>query len=140
LRSEISLKGPCEDTIGYQIPISLTRAELARLRLRALRRGLWFRKLDVNERMLMELVIRVVDRVRSFLLAKMLFSIVKKLLDAMESEIVRLMREVGRPLAQKLSEIARGWGNRSAVHWAGDLGFIQYLAVMQKNLSPMFKV
>jgi len=89
--------------------------------------------------MLMNLVIRVVDRVRSLLLAKLLFSAVKKLLDAMESEVVRMMRTVGRQLAKNLSGIAQAWGNKSAAQWAEDLGFIQYLAVTQKNLSPMFR-
>jgi hypothetical protein len=122
-----------------QTPVPLTRDGLARLRLKALRRGLWFRKLNGDERALMNLVIRVVERVRSLLLAKLLSPVVKKLLEAMESEVVRMMRTVGRQLAQRLSRIAQAWGNKSAAQWAEDLGFIQYLAVTQKNLSPMFK-
>jgi len=120
-------------------PIPITRDDLARLRSKALRRGLWFRALNRDERMLMNLVIRVVDRVRSLLLAKLLFSAVKKLLEAMESEVARMMRTVGRQLAKNLSRIAQAWGNKAAAQWTEDLGFIQYLAVTQKNLSPMFR-
>jgi hypothetical protein len=39
-----------------------------------------------------------------------------------------------------LSEIAQSWGNKSARLWAVDIGFIQYLAIVQKNLSPVFRV
>ena len=122
-----------------QIPVPITREGLARLRLKALRRGLWFKMLNGDERMLMNLVIRVVDRVRSLLLAKLISSAVKKLLEAMESEVARMMRTVGRQLAKNLSRIAQAWGNKSAAQWTEDLGFIQYLAVTQKNLSPMFR-
>jgi len=89
--------------------------------------------------MLMNLVIRVVDRVRSLILAKLLNSAVKKLLEAMESEVVCMMRTVGRQLAQKLSKIAESWGNESAVGWAEEPGFIQYLAVSCMNTPAMFK-
>lgn len=60
-----------------------TREALARVRLKALRCGVWFKALGRDERILMDLVIRVTDRVRSFLLARLLFRIVKKLLEAM---------------------------------------------------------
>lgn len=115
------------------------RSELVKLRVKALRRGLWFRVLSRVERGLIDLAIKVVEKVRSLVLARSLISIVEKLLNAMESEVTRLMRTVGHPLAQKLSEIVQGWGNRSARLWANDLGFIRYLAVMQKNLSPTFR-
>ena len=118
----------------------LGKKALARLRLKALRSGVWFKKLKISERTLMELVIRIVDKVRSRVLAKVLSQIVNELLEAMEGEVSRLMRTVGRPLAQKLSEVAQGWGNKSANRWVEDPGFIQYLAVMHKNLSSMLKV
>jgi len=89
--------------------------------------------------MLMSLVIRVVERVRSLILAKLVSSAVKKLLEAMESEVVRIMRTVGSQLAQKLSRIAKSWGNESAVEWAEERGFIQYLAVNHINTPAMFK-
>lgn len=81
----------------------------------------------------MKLVIRVTRRIRSFLLARLIAGIVKKLLDALESEVAQLMRTVGRGLAQKLSGIAHGWGNRSAERWPQDSSFIQYLTIMHLN-------
>ena len=121
--------------------IAPTREALARVRLKALRCGVWFKELSRDERILMELVIRVTDRVRSFLLAKLLSRIVKKLLEAMGAvqalmgEVAYKMKTDGLHLAQKLSRIALGWGNRSAARWPGDPGFVQYLAIMCLNKS-----
>lgn len=120
--------------------VSLSQCELVRLRVKARRRGVWFTALSRVERGLIDLTIKVVEKVRSFILARSLIDIIKKLMDAMESEVARLMKAVGLPRAQKLSNVAQGWGNKVARFWANDLGFIRYLAVMQKNLSPVFRV
>ena len=111
----------------------LTREALAKLRLKALRRGAWFRDLKQGERQLLSLTIRVVQSVRSFLLAKLVSRIVSKLCEAMGSRIFHLMRTKGRSLAERISKIAEAWGNRAAKFWANDRGFIQYLTV--SNLS-----
>jgi hypothetical protein len=102
---------------------------LARLRLKALRRGCWFRDLKREERKLLDLTIRVVEKVRSFLLAKLVSRIVGKLCEAMESRIFRLMRTEGRSLAEKIASIGEAWGNRAAKFWANDRGFMQFLVV-----------
>lgn len=120
--------------------IPLTKGALAKIRSKAIRRGVWFKVLSGAERAYMGLAIRVVERVRSFLLAKVLTSILKKLLSAMESRVARIMREVGRPLAQKLSRIAQKWGNKPAVKWTDDHGFIQYLAVTHINTPATLNV
>jgi hypothetical protein len=116
--------------------VPLRRALLVKLRRKAQRRRVWFRLKRV-ERGLMDLAIEVVERVRSLVLARSLTCVVEKLMEAMESGVARLTRTVGRRLARRLSEIAQGWGNRSARVWAFDLGFVRYLAVMQNNLSPI---
>jgi len=119
--------------------IPLTRGELTKIRAKAIRRGIWFSALSGAERACMSLAIRVVERVRSLLLAKVLTSILRKLLYVMESRIARIMREVGRPLAQKLSQIAQEWGNKPAIKWADNHDFIQYLAVTHTNTPAGFK-
>jgi hypothetical protein len=117
--------------------VPLTREALAKLRLKALRRGVWFTDLKQSERKLLDLTIRVVQRVRSFILAKLVTQIVSKLCEAVESRIIRLIRTKGRSLAKEISEIGQAWGNRTAKSWAKDGGFIQYLTV--NNLSS-FKI
>ncbi len=87
------------------------------------------RALKSIERKLLDLTIAVVKRIHSVRLAKMVSPIVEKLLHAVESRLSRLMRLQGRGCAEKLSRIAQSWGHKSAVHWASDLGFMEYLAV-----------
>ena len=114
----------------------LSRKALARLRLKAIRRGVWFRVLKERERRLLELTLDVVEKIRSLLLAKLVSQIVGKLLNALEGEVSRLMRMKGRSLAQKLGQIAQTWGNKSAVRWPDDMGFVKFVTVM--NL-PLFR-
>jgi hypothetical protein len=123
--------------VGTSAPLG--KNELAGIRARALRRGVWFRVLTRAERVQIDLTIRVVKRIRSFLLARVVAPIVKKLLEAMESKVTRLTREVGSALAQKLCGIAQNWGNRSASEWSADPGFKRYLAVMYINTPSVFK-
>ena len=118
---------------------SLEKNELVKIRTMAMRRGVWFRVLSRGERAQVELTMRIVKRIRSFFLAKVLTRIVEKLLDAMESQVVRLTREVGSALAQKLCDIAQNWGNSSALEWIADPGFRRYLAVMYINTPSVFK-
>jgi hypothetical protein len=118
------------------LSVPLTREALARLRLKALRRGVWFRDLKQGERKLLSLTISVVQRVRSFILARLVSRIVGKLCEAMESRVYRLMKTTGQSLSEKISKIAEAWGNRAAKSWAKDSGFIQYLTI---NNLPSFK-
>jgi hypothetical protein len=75
------------DVLDETRRIPLDRDELIRVRTQALRRGIWFRALTVAERAVVDLTIRVVGRVRSLLLAKVLASVVKKLLDAWKERL-----------------------------------------------------
>jgi hypothetical protein len=88
----------------------------------------------------MELAIKVVDRVRSHLVAKLLASIIGKLQDAMRGKVARVMKKIGYASAQKLSRIAQNWGNMSASRWVRNRGFIQYLAVTYMNTPATFQV
>ena len=115
--------------------ILLTRGEIIKVKTKALRRGVWFRALTKMDRACIDLAIIVVERVRSRLLLKVLFSLMKKLEEIMESHVYRLMREVGGSMAEKLSAIAQEWGNKSAHDWVRDPAFIQYLVITEMNLS-----
>ena len=79
--------------------------------------------------MLLDLTIRVVERVRSFLLAKVVSRLVRILCEAMESRIYRLIRTEGLRMAEELSEIAQSWGYMAAKSWRKDRGFMQHLTV-----------
>ena len=122
--------------VTLQLQVFFSRKDLVKVKTRALRRGIWYSALTRMERACIDLVIRLVDKVHSRLLAKVLFSIMEKLEAAMEGKVSRLMREVGSNLAKKLSKIASEWGNTSAVRWAEDSSFIRYLTITYLNVAP----
>jgi hypothetical protein len=99
----------------------------------ALRRGMWFRALNRLERGVLDLTVRYVDCIRSTQLANLVTAILEKLKWAMESVVDRLVRTVGFSLAQKISVVAVGLGNRLAIRWAVDAEFARYLAVAYLN-------
>jgi len=114
----------------------LTRSELIKIKIKALRKGVWFRVLTRVERACIDLVMKVVERVRSRLLRKVLSSIMNKLEEAMESRVRRLICTLGDNLAIRTSQIAQAWGNKSAAKWTEDSGFKQYLTITYMNASP----
>jgi hypothetical protein len=64
-------------------------------------------------------------------------AILEKLKRATESNIDRLVRTVGLPLAQKISLIAQKLGNFSAQNWATDTSFACFLAAMNTYRLPL---
>ena len=106
----------------------LTRETIVGFRMRALRRGVWFRALDRVERGLVDVTIRWVDRVRSGRLARVLLEILGKLVRALESRMVRVM-ETGRGMALRMSQLATGWGNQLAWDWRSNVGFHKALGL-----------
>ena len=111
----------------------LDKTQLVKMKLRAMRAGVWFRALPRIDRVLIDLTIKVTDSIRSVSLAKCVLSVTRKLEGLLESRLVRSIREVGFPFACKLSLFAQKWGNLTAAEWAKDVGFARYLAVMHLN-------
>ena len=112
---------------------SLSRLDLINVKARAMRRGVWFRVLSRVERACVDLVVKVVGRVRSSRLQEMLASILSKLEDAMRNPVQHLMCTEARSLALKLSHIAERWGNESAIRWVKDTSYIRFLAISLLN-------
>lgn len=130
-----------DSTISFtRFRVVLTRGKLAKIRARALRKGVWFRVLKRAERAQIELTIRTVKRVRSLLLTKVLACLVMKLSNALESKVERLTREVGKHLARTICLIAQSWGHVSAFMWEAEHSFVQYLSVMYMNTPEMYKM
>jgi len=113
--------------------VMFEKKDLVQLKLRAMRRGVWFRALSRIDRVLLELTVSVVPRVRSFKLAKMLSTIVERLEDALEGRVLHVFRRFGFQLARRISLLAQKWGNRSAQVWAYDMSFARFLAIMRLN-------
>ena len=119
---------------------SLDSDYLLRLRSEALRKRVWFRILSKVERGIINLTIKVAPKPRSLKLIKTLAKIIVKVKKALMSPIARLMEQIGRPLAKKLSRIAVGWGNKSAEKWAENRDFIKYLTITYMNNVPGFRL
>ena len=109
--------------------VPLTRNFFFNFKQKAWRRGLWFKCLAHGERKLLDLTISVVERVRSFMLARIVSKLVEKLFEALESRIYRLVRTEGQEMAKKLSEIAQKWGYKAAKSWRKDWGLMQFLVI-----------
>ena len=117
----------------------LNKAQLIKLRLKAIRAGVWFRALPRIDRVLVDLTIKVASNIRSFTLAKNILAVTRKLEGLLESSLLRAFREVGLRLAQKLGSLAQRWGNSSAESWPSISSFIKFLAVMHINEPKAFK-
>ena len=122
----------------YNASSFISKAQLVKLRLKAMRAGVWFRALPRIDRVLVDLTIRVAGNVRSVTLAKCILAVTRKLEGFLESSLLRAFREVGFPLAQKLSLVAQKWGNNSAENWASDSSFAFFLAVLHINNPKTF--
>jgi hypothetical protein len=119
-------------------PSFLEKAGLLKLKLKAMRAGVWFKTLPRIDRVLVDLTIRIAGNVRSFILAKNLLAVIRKLEGVMENRFLCAVREVGFPLARRLSLIAQKWGNRSAKRWECDKDFARYLTAASFNEPKIF--
>jgi hypothetical protein len=123
-----------ENTLSF-----LNKKQLIKLRLKAIRAGVWFRALPRIDRALVDLTIRVAGSIRSTTLARNILAVIRKLDGLLESRLLRAFRGVAHQLAQKLSLMAQKWGNTSAKSWASDVSFVTFLAVMHINEPKTFK-
>jgi hypothetical protein len=98
------------------------------MKTRGLRRRVWYGALDRMERGLVDLTIRWVDKVRSGRMTETLMRILEKLAQAMETGMGRVLGR-GRILAVRASELAVGWGNRSAFYWRFEQAFWKALGL-----------
>ena len=106
----------------------MTRGGLASLRVKALRRRVWF-ALSRLERGVVELTIRYVDEVKSGVLSLVIGRIICKILKALRSPFLAKAERVGYEVADAVSRIAVSWGYVEASAWKRDLGFVRYLGV-----------
>jgi len=109
------------------------RKQLVNLKTKAMRSGAWFKVLQRIDRVLLDLTIRVVGNIRSATLAKSILALTRKLEDAMKGSFSSRLREIGLPLAQKISLTAQKLGNIYASGWVFDSSFAVFLAVMHMN-------
>jgi hypothetical protein len=122
-------------------PLDVSNREgLAKLKTLAVRRGLWFKVLSAVERAVVDLTLKVVERVRSSVLKEALKSIASKVVEALKSRSFKeRAMAIGRALAERLVRIAERLGNKRAREWAEDPSFVMYLGVSWLNTPSMFR-
>ena len=120
---------------------------LSKLKQKSLRvNNSWYRVLNLEKRRFIDAVIQTIDKIRSALLLKVLINFTEKLLQAIGGirgligNLAYDMQAFGQPLAQRISVVGMGWGNKKAAQWANDEGFIRFLTVTDMNNLPIFKV
>ena len=104
-----------------------------KVKIRALRRKVWFKVLSKVERGVIDLTIRCVERIRSHTLMRTVLAIVDKLLRTLEESYLKKVERVGREIAQRICEIAWKWGNPHALFWKYDRNFVRFLGVNALN-------
>lgn len=117
----------------------INKKQLVNMKTKAMRSGAWFKVLQRIDRVLFDLTIRVVSNIRSARLAKSILVLTRKLENANQGSFSMHLREIGLPMAQKISSMAQKIGNTSAITWAFDSSFAVFLAVMDVNNSRIFK-
>ena len=118
--------------------LRLTRAVLVDIRNRCVDKRVWFGTLSHLERSVMNLTITLVDEVKSSRLAEVLTGIVSRLQDALQSVFLAKARREGLIIAKKMAEIAYSWGNRGALAWIDDKGYVLFLGISSINNSNRF--
>ena len=115
----------------------IEKKQLIKFKCKAIRAGVWFKTLPRIDRVLIDLAIKVTQSIKSPSLAKCITLITRKLEGLLENRLERAMKEIGFPLARKLSLFAMKWGNSCAQEWTEDVGFVRYLAAMRLNEHPL---
>ena len=114
----------------------ISREYLSAIRVKAVRRRVWFSALSRLERALMSLTIRCVKSVRSPVLALQIGRVVCKILKALKSGFSRRVEEVGYGVAERICQIAVEWGYKQASDWKYDMGFVRFLGTNAINSTP----
>ena len=112
---------------------------LLKIRRKALRSKLWFKVLDSAERAILSLTPKCVDKIKSPKLTLAVARIIVKIKQALRRPLDIFRSQVARPIAEKISQIAQKWGNKSARKWAEDPNFTRYIAIIKFNENPIFQ-
>jgi hypothetical protein len=108
------------------------KAFLSEMRLRAMRKGVWYRALDRLERGILTLASRVVDEVHDTVLGVELVKIFAKIRDATASRFVRHVETFGVIRVREIIEVTDKWNDAAGRLWSGH-SFARYLAFLDFN-------
>ena len=107
-----------------------TKEFLREVRLKAIRKRVWFSALDSLERGILYITSNIIDNVKDTLLNTQLVRIIVKLKDAFKSRFVKHFEEFGVQRVRAIQVYAYSFGYRGAKDLSKDLDFIRYLTFL----------
>jgi hypothetical protein len=110
-----------------------TKQDLQRIKSRALREKVWFRALSKADRAIVDLTITCVKKIRSNVLARIISTVVAKVLECLEEDFMVAAERVGNEIAETLCALGERWGNKTCSTWKCDLYFVRFLGVRALN-------
>ena len=108
---------------------------LPNLRTRALRKKVWFATLTNQERVLVSLLRRHVNEVKSGTLAMVVAKIIVKLMRAIKNGFWNKIERIGRPIAEAAGRGASSIGWKDAAKWAEDVNIVRWYGLTYRNLT-----
>lgn len=123
---------------GMVVVKMITRQGLLEIRSKALRTRIWFRTLSKVERTIVNLTIRCVEEIHSYVLAKTISDIIRKILAFLPKRFVSEAQKVGREIAEALCIAGEKWHNSQAAYWKHDIQFHRFLGVNKLNEAGWF--
>ena len=105
------------------------------LRKKALRNGMWFQCLSLQDRILTTLIQRHVKIVKNTTLATVIARITVKLLSAIKDSYQDRLVSAGRPIAEAVAMKAFSYGNKEALEWARDMNYIKYMGLTYSSVA-----
>ena len=102
---------------------------LAILRRKALRKGVWFQAMTVEDRILASLIHQHVKIVKNATLATVIARILGKLASAIQNSYLSRLQVLGRPIATAIALKAYSYGNKEALNWKNDPNYIRYMGM-----------
>jgi hypothetical protein len=105
------------------------------LRRKALRSGIWFQSLSLQDRILANLIQRHVKIVKNTTLATVIARIMGKLMSAIRNGFQDRLAIAGRPIAEAVAMKAYSYGNKQALDWIQDTNYVRYMGLTYSSVS-----
>jgi hypothetical protein len=108
---------------------------LVALRKKALRSGIWFQSLSLQDRILATLIQQHVKIVKNTTLATVIARILGKLLTAIKHGFQDRLAMAGRPIAEAVARKAYSYGNKEALDWIQDVNYVRYMGLTYSSFA-----
>jgi len=99
---------------------------MSNLRIRALRKGIWFHTLTIQERALSGLIIKHIKIVKNVMLATVIAKIIGKLIYGIKNSFLDMIERRGRAITESWARAACTMGWKEASKWVDDTNILTW--------------